>query len=288
MAQSLKVIKNRIRSIQNTEKVTNAMQMISVSKLNRIDNLLYAIRPYFKKLESLFYNLIQNRQSEGAFISPYLRESPAQEKKAVLCLLTSDNGLCGAYNNNIIRMSEDFIRRRGNEKVRLVIIGKKGFKYFSSRGFEILHSYIGLNGKFSEEICDEISNYLTSLFLSNHADEIFLGFTHFETALILKPTIIKFLNIEHKPGEDIDYLFEPNLEEVLQEIIPRYISLKLRLVLLEAFTSEHASRTVAMKGATENAKELLHKLILLRNKVRQANITRDILEIISSAEALKG
>lgn len=286
MAQSLKTIKNRIRSIQNTEKVTNAMQMVSASKLNRIDNLLFTIRPYFKKLESLFYNLAQNRQSAGAFVSPYLRESPVQGN-VVLCLLTSDNGLCGAYNNNIIHLGQDFIRNRDG-KVKLVIIGKKGFKYFGNRGYDVLHSYIGINGKFSEKICDEITGYLTNLFLSSQADEIFLGFTHFQTALVLKPTIIKFLNIESKQGEDIDYLFEPNPQKILEEIVPRYISFKLRLVLLEAFTSEHAARTVAMKSATENAKELLHKLILLRNKVRQANITRDILEIISSAEALKG
>ncbi|MDD2752645.1 MAG: ATP synthase F1 subunit gamma [Candidatus Omnitrophica bacterium] len=287
MAQSLKVIKTRVRSIQSTEKVTSAMQMIAVTKLSRIERQLTAMRPYFKKLESLFCHLTQYEHNATLLNSPFFKQNEKKEK-ILLCVFTSDTGLCGAYNNNIIRQAEEFIYRQGKEKVKLVVIGKRGFKYFNSRGFNIINSYIGLNAKYSDKVCDEITKALSSIFLAQEADEIYLAYTHFETALILRPTIIKFLNLEIEPTEGIDYIFEPGRERILEEMLPKYISFKMRSIFLEAFTSEHAARTVAMRAATENARELLHWLILLRNKVRQANITRDILEIISSAEALKG
>jgi len=286
MAQSLKVIKSRVRSIQSTEKVTSAMQMIAVTKLNRMERQILAMRPYFKKLESLFSHLVQSGQAQ--LEHPFFRQSQNAEK-IVLCVFTSDNGLCGAYNNNIIRQAEEFILRQGKEKVKLVVIGKRGFKYFHNHGYNILNSYIGLNAKFSDKICEDITKGLSGIFLSQEADEVYLGYTHFETALTLRPRIVKFLNLEIEPAaEEIDYIFEPSRARILEEMVPQYIAFKMRSIFVEAFTSEHAARTVAMKSATENARELLHKLILLRNKVRQANITRDILEIISSAEALKG
>lgn len=285
MSQSLKAIKNRIRSIENTRKVTSAMQMISATKLSRLDGRLVQNRPFARQIESILNNLLLGRLSG---LSPFLEPRPSGER-IVLCLITADNGLCGVYNNNVIACAEDFIKRRGKDKVKLVIVGKKGWNYFKNYRENILHSYLGLNGRYSDKVCDEILNNLTNLFLSKQADEIYFAYTRFKNALTNQVVTEKFLNIDIKPGEQKnEYIIEPNITRVMAELIPEYLSGRVRLALLEAFTSEHASRLVAMRTATENAKDLLNSLVLLRNKVRQAGITREIIEIVSAAEALKG
>ena len=285
MSQSLKAIKNRIRSIENTRKVTSAMQMISATKLSRLDGRLIQNRPFAREIESILSNLLLGRL---AGLSPFLESRPSGER-IVLCLITADNGLCGVYNNNVIAQAEDFIKRRGKDKVKLVLVGKKGWNYFKNYRENILHSYLGLNGRYSDKVGDEILNNLTNLFLSKQADEIYFAYTRFKNALTNQVVIEKFLNIDIKPGEQKnEYIIEPNITRVMAELIPEYLSGRVRLALLEAFTSEHASRLVAMRTATENAKDLLNSLVLLRNKVRQAGITREIIEIVSAAEALKG
>ncbi|MDD5432383.1 MAG: ATP synthase F1 subunit gamma [Candidatus Omnitrophica bacterium] len=284
MAQSIRQIKNRIRSIQNTEKVTSAMQMISFTKLNRIDNYLFAARPYFTKLESLLNNLISSSEN---FLSPYL-EKRLLKKKIVLCVITSDNGLCGIYNNNIIRLAEDFINSYGKGRIDLVVVGRRGYNYFKKRGINIINSFIGINAKFSDKISNEITNYLINIFLSRQADEVYIAYTFYENTLTQRPVLRKYLELEHEAGRRIDYIFETGTEKILDKLITSYMSMKMKVVLLESITSELAARSFAMKAATDNARDLLKGLILLRNKQRQANITREMLEIISSAEALKG
>ncbi len=285
--QSLKQIKNRIRSVENTCKVTNAMQMISVSKLNRMDKALYSSRPYFSRLESFLNNLLAGR-TQG--VSKTFIDKKTISGKIALCVVASDNGLCGSYNNNIIRLAEEFILARPKESVELVCIGKRGNVYFHKHGRKIVNSYIGLNGKYSQLVADEITNYLIGLFLSGQADEVYVAYTHFKTALAQQPRVEKFLNIEpaQPTKQEINFILEPDINAILKDLIPRYMAMKMRLVLMNAFTCEHASRTVAMKTATENAHEMISGLVTLRNKVRQANITQEIMEIIASSEALKG
>ncbi len=283
MAQSLRQIKSRIRSIENTKKVTSAMQMISVTKLNRIDDVLYAARPYFMRLAGLLNNLIR---STDILSSPFLR--PNNQAGKVLCVITSDNGLCGLYNNNVLRSAEEFIRLNGKGTVKLVCIGRKGFNYFKRRDVEILQSYLGANGRYSQVVAGQIRGFLGDLFLAGKTGEVHILYTYFGGGLSHKPMREKFIPFDMDRGRKIEYILEPDASSILNELIPRFLSMRLRLALLESFTSEHAARSVAMKSATDNAKDLLQNLILQRNKVRQANITRDMLEIISSAEALKG
>ncbi|MGA2775228.1 MAG: ATP synthase F1 subunit gamma [Candidatus Omnitrophota bacterium] len=283
MLQNLRQIKNRIRSIDSTRKVTSAMEMISVTKLTRVNKILSGFRSYFQKSERIVNELIS---SEGRITHPLL------EKKDVasicLCLITSDGGLCGLYNNNIIRFAEDFISQKGIDKVKLVVAGRKGFNYFKHKQVEILNSYIGLNGRYSETAVDRITALLVDTFLQNQAGEVYVAYTHLEKIIIHKPTLVKLLHIDTPAGRGRRYLLEPGINTLLDSLIPKYIYSKMRLIFLESFASEHASRAVAMKTATDNAQELSQSLVLLRNKVRQANITQDIMEIISSAEALKG
>lgn len=284
MSQSIKQIKNRIRSVENSKKVTSAMQMISVAKLNRMENRLFSLRPYALRLESLMHKLVA--ASQGLPLEYFKNNSGRDD--TVLCVVASDSGLCGVYNQNIIRAAEDFINMRGIDKVALVLIGQKALSYFKPRPVKIINSYVGLNAKFSPEACARITAELIGLFLSGKAGSVYLAYTYFENSIIQRPSIERLLSIEPKKIKPAEYIAEPDLKSILADLIPRYLSAKLQLILLEAFTSEHAARTISMKTATDNAKELLGGLVLLRNKLRQAGITQDILEITSSVEALKG
>ncbi|MFA5118557.1 MAG: ATP synthase F1 subunit gamma [Candidatus Omnitrophota bacterium] len=285
MIQSLRQIKLRIRSIENAKKVTGALEMISVSKLNSTNKILSAQRQYFLKLRTMLNNLLASVEVP---LSPYLKKKAFGEKTC-LCVITSDSGLCGVYNNDIIRAAEAFINERKKDNVELVIVGRKGLNYFKNApGVSIAKSYVGLNGRYSKNISDEITGNLVDLFSSGKVGEVYCAYAHFETALLHKPVVKKFLGLQGEGGVKSEYIFEPAAVRVLEELLPRYISLSGRFILLEAFASEHAARTVAMKTATDNARELLKNLVLTRNKVRQATITQDMLEIISSAEALKG
>jgi len=284
MIQTLNQIKSRIRSTENTQKVTGAMEMVSVAKLNRVGKNLVTLRPYAQGLKELMHNLIN---SQEGVIHPFFNVNNNQDKLC-LCLITSDSGLCGPYNNNIIRQAEEFIYTRGKDKVSLVCIGRKGFNHFKKNNSTILNSYIGMNGRYSDKVSDEIARNLIDIFISGKASSVHIAYTHSQTALIHKPTVEKFLNIERTSVERIQYILEPDLTSILNDIIPKYISMSFKLIILDAFNAEHSARTLAMKTATDNAKELLHSLVLLRNKVRQANITQEIMEIISSSEALKG
>lgn len=285
MAVSLRHLKNRIRSIQNVKKVTGAMELISVTKLNRIDDSLYAVRPYFTALDELLQGLLKGVDRT---LSPYLSNPKTAQREKVLCLITSDNGLCGLYNHNIIKKAEEFIENHRESGTELIVVGKSGFNYFKRTAHKISASFLGLNGRYSQKTAQEITDTLTKLFLSGQASEIFVLYTHYQNGLIYRPTLRKFLSLLQPAGKPMEYLFEPSQDRIIEELIPRYISIAMKLMLIESFTSEHAARAVAMKTATDNAKELLENLVLLRNKVRQAGITQDIMEIISSAEALKG
>jgi len=284
MAQSIKYIKNRIRSVENTKKVTNAMQMVSVVKLKRLEERLFTLRPYALKLENLMYNLAGLSKENP---SAYFKGICAQDNIA-LCLIASDSGLCGMYNQNLLRAAQEFLRQYDPEKIRLILIGQKALSYFRASPLKILSAYSGLNAKFKQEFCDKITAELTELFLSVQVGAVYLAYTHFENSLTQKPVIEQFLSIAPKIVAPVEYLAEPDPKAILESLTPRYLKIKMQLVLLEAFTCEYASRTVSMKIATDNARELLEGLVLSRNKVRQAIITQDILEITSSAEALRG
>ena len=192
------------------------------------------------------------------------------------------------YNQNIIRKVEDFLRENKSRKVKLILVGQKGLSYFRSKTLKIANAYIGLNAKLTVGFCDKVVAEFSELFLTGKVSAVYIAYTYFENAIIQRAVIEPLLSIKPKVIKRREYFTEPDLKSILTDIIPQYLKIKTRLVFLEAFTSEHAARTVSMKTATDNAKELLELLVLLRNKVRQAGITQDILEITSSVEALRG
>lgn len=282
MAQSLKEIKNRIRGIGNVNKVTRTMEMISVAKLVPARNQLAATRQYFSKIAALLTNI---SSANAPSAHPYIKKRPSPFKRA-LCLITSDTGLCAGYNNNVIRMAEAFINEYKGSDIMLIAVGKKGFNYFKRKGANILNAHIGLNGRYSDETANKILKNLTGIFSSGTADEVYICYTHFESASKYRPRIEKFLNIDSQESGRIEFILEPDIDAILEELLPAYIFNKLKMIILDAFASEHSSRVIAMGQASENAQELLQELILLRNKVRQASITKEIMEIISSVEVL--
>ena len=284
MSQSIKQIKNRIRSVENTKKVTGAMQMISVAKFNRIQDQLFVLRPYALKMENFMHSLAGLAEEN---LSGYFNKG-SSGKDIILCLVASDSGLCGMYNQNIMHLGQEFLEKNDPQRIKLILVGQKALNYFRTTPAKILDSYSGLNAKFKQDFCDKITGQLSHLFLSGQAGSVYLAYTRFENTLVQKPVIEQLLSIQTKMVKPVEYIAEPDLKSILEDLIPRYLKIKMQLIFLEAFTSEHAARTVSMKTATDNAKDLLEGLVLFRNKVRQAGITQDILEITSSAEALKG
>jgi F-type H+-transporting ATPase subunit gamma len=284
MAQSLRDIKNRIRGISNVNKVTHAMEMISIAKLRPVKNRFLQARQFSLKIEALLKDLLSGAKNIS---HPLLEERNVLNKMAI-CLITSDTGLCGNYNHNVIRVVEDFINKYGRDKIMLVTVGKKGLTYFKKRGMNIERSYTELHGRYSDEIAGKILNDLTGLFLSGKTDEVYVAYTYFESASRHRPTIEKILNISSPAGkEDAGYILEPDMDAILKELVPAYLFNKVKAYILSAFTAEHSARAVAMGQATKNADELLEDLTLLRNKIRQAGITKEIMEIVSSAEVLR-
>jgi len=255
-----------------------------VTKLSRTEKMLYQLRPYYFELNRLLEDLLGNIKgvTHPAF------EKRSTSGKICLCLFTSDGGLCGVYNTTIIRAAEEFIKEKGKDKVRLITVGKRGFNYFKKRQVEVINSYIGAHGKYSDKLSKAIVAELIELFLKKEVDAIYIAYMRFGSTIIHKPIIEKFLNLETREVSGSGYIFEPDAKKIIDVLIPKYLFMKMKLILLESFTSEHAARTVAMKMASDNAGELLTSLTLLRNKVRQAIITQDIMEVISSSEALKG
>lgn len=284
MSESLKHIKNRIRSIESIKKITRAMEMVSLAKLRPCQNSLEASRRYLEKIDYLLSCSLAGRAPAD---NPFLRP-PAQRQRITLCVISSDTGLCGTYNNNLFRKSEEFIRENSSAKISLAVIGRKGFNYFKRRGYGLPWVYLEPRGNYTSVMLDKIVGDLTRVFLSPEADEVYLAYTRFESASRQRPVIEKFLNIDYKPEGPSDYIIEPDSRTISDELVKAYISHKMQTALWDAKASEHAGRVISMAKATDNAKELLDDLILLRNKVRQAGITKEILEIIASAEALKG
>ena len=291
MSESLKHIKNRIRSIESIKKITRAMEMISLAKLRPSQNKLESSRRYLEKVRQLLsYTLAQTSCADNPFVAA-AQCAAAAGKKIALCVISSDTGLCGTYNNNLFRKAAEFIKENSSSKVSLAVIGRKGFNYFRRRGYDLPLAYHEPRGNYTGAMLEKIVSDLTHLFLSAGASRIHLAYTRFESSSRQKPVIEEFLPLSVMAAQCAaitkEYLIEPDAQTVLNELIPVYIANKMRTAILEAKTSEHASRVISMAKATDNAKELLEDLILLRNKVRQAGITKEILEIIASAEALK-
>lgn len=280
---SLRQLRRRIRSIDNTKQVTRAMEMVAASRLKRTSERLFNYRPYADKIDEIF-----SRLSNLTKFSPH----PFLQKKAVkntlVIVVTSDRGLCGSYNANLLKTADIFLAKFDKSKVKIVTVGKKAYRHYQKTNLQIVESFLdfdtGLNKQRIKTIYDKIEN----LYISKMVDEVYIIYAHFLSRMNHNPTIHKLLNLEPPSvAEPIEYIIEPNREHFLKSFLPVYLISQLTLYLFESLASECGARTIAMKIATDNANDLLDELTLQRNKIRQAGITKEILEIVTTAEALK-
>ena len=284
MIQSFRRLKERIKSIDNTRKITRAMEMVSAAKLNKAKGAFFSSKPYLSHIERILSDFLSDMETA---VHPLL-EKRKSVNTVTMVVVASDTGLCGTYNYNILKLAEDFADKHTGEQVKIVAIGKEAFSYFRKEGYDVENYYLGLRGKFSEDIAMEITNALINMYINRQTDEIYVIYTHFSPNLRHKPSIEKFLNIEYAPKKRKNYILEPGRDAILNELISKYLLDKIRVMLLDSLTAEHSARMLAMKLATDNADELIETLTLQKNKARQAAITKEVLEIAMSAEALKG
>ncbi len=283
MAETLRELKSRIRSAKKTQQITKTMQMVAASRLKKSEVIFRKSKPYNEKMELILSHLMESSQG----ISHPFFES--REVKTVgLVIITSDRGLCGGYNTNIINKAEAFLKEPRSQAVKLILIGKKGYDYFKRREWPILFKHIDLAGKPDYSRISNITNELIEAYLSGTLDEVNVLYTTFVSALSNQPVLKKFLNLQQeKAGLKSDFIFEPDLETIIDEFLSRQVVSRMYSALLESFTAENASRMVAMKSATDSAKEMIDRLSLKGNKARQAAITNEILEIVTAGEAMK-
>ena len=284
---TLKVIRKRIGSIRNTQQITKAMKMVSAAKLRRAQEAAVEARPYAEKMTDLFKNLAARVSRET---HPLLGLS--DEKRIDLLLLTSDRGLCGGYNANLIRAAEAFIRRDGaGKEIQLVLVGRKGADYFRRRKATISDRYINILAVAAEELAGEIAEKAIGRFIRGETDAVYILYSRFRSALSQVPTLEKLLPVSvaetEKTEQLVEYLIEPGVEALLASLLPKVVQVAIYRALLEATASEHGARMTAMDSATTNASKMMGTLTLQMNRARQASITRELMEIVGTAEALK-
>ena len=284
---TLKIIRKRITSIRNTQQITKAMKMVSAAKLRRAQEAALLARPYADKMNEILINL-SARVSRSAH--PLL--ATREEKRIQLVLVTSDRGLCGGYNANLVRAAEAFIRNHGaGKEILLALVGRKGADYYRRRRGETGERYLNFLSTPAEELAAVIAEKLIARFIDGETDAVYLIYSHFRSALSQVPTVEKILPVAlsetQEPEQLTEYLYEPGAEELLSSLLPKITEIKIQRALLEAAASEHGARMTAMDSATTNASKMMGSLTLQMNRARQASITRELMEIVGTAEALK-
>lgn len=283
---TLRDIRKRIRSVENIKQITRAMEMVAAARLRKAQARAEQAQPYARKMKQILENLAS---ASAGFNHPLYQKREA--KKTGLVVIAADRGLCGSYNSNLLQASDRFLRNYTPEQVELILIGRKAVDYYNRRKWKILHRIPEWGGKITYPQMKALSEQMVDWFVQKDLDEIWLAYTHFESIFTRKVVVEKFLNLE-KPAQSgslafLDYIFEPDPGAIYAEILPRFCITKTVTILAEAYASELAARMISMGAATKNAKEMVDNLTLVRNKVRQAGITKEMLEITSGAEALR-
>ncbi len=284
--QSARAVRRKIRAVGNIRKITRAMQMVSASKLKRVQERLAELGPYSDKIVELVRRLAARRE---VLKHPLLTPRP-EVNRIGLVVMMADKGLCGGYNANMARFAQRFIQERG-KPVLAVAVGRKAAEFFRRQGMEPEAAFVQLPAQISFARVREMARGLLDMFESGRADEIHLLFTRYVNALTFRPGAVKFLPIWPEraavAGGAPDYEFEPEPAAILDRLLPRYVEVSFHRLLLESMSSEHAARMNAMRNATDNATELIDGLTLVYNKARQSGITSELLDIVGGAEALR-
>lgn len=283
---SLKVIRRRIRSIESTQRIFKAMETVAAAKLRRAQQRSQAATPYARKITEMLKNLAG---AASDLEHPLFKSR--ETRRTALVLVTADRGLCGAYNASLIRAAEERLRQAPTGSLALVTVGKKGSNYFRRRKWPVLAAYADLPAEASIDFARRLTQDLIERFVSGQLDRVEIMHMHFVNALVRRISEEVFLPVGGDEaggaGPDRGTIFEPDAERIFAELLPRYATAKLFAVLADALTAEQSARMAAMGAARKNAGELLDVLVLQRNRVRQAMITKELLEIVAGAEALR-
>ena len=292
---NLKAIRIRITSVKSTRQITSAMKMVSAAKLRKAQDKIVRLRPYANKLHELLVDL-SNSLSDSEVENVYGRVSPPE--KVLIIVITSNRGLCGAFNANVIKETKRVISekyadqfRKGN--LQLLAIGKKGYDYFRKQKMNMLPEQNNLLLDLTFDNVNRVAEQIMNSFSILEFDRVELIYNQFKNAAVQNLTNEVFLPVETAPAvkgntTPTDYIYEPDKEEIIKELIPKSLKIQFYKAVLDSFVAEHGARMTAMHKATDNATGMIRDLTLLYNKARQATITNQILEVVSGAEALRG
>lgn len=286
MAGGLQDLRRRIRSVQNTQQITRAMKLVAGAKLRRAEERARASREYFKEIRAVTARAV----FRGGTNHPLLETRP--EEKMAMVVITSDRGLAGPYNANVLRRASAEMRESDAKQKQVYAVGRKGRDYFRYRQVPIAEEFVGLGDDPSYRQAKAIADVIIARYLAGEVDAVYLAYTEYHNAMSHQPRTIRLLPVEapddgQQFGTDMGYVFEPDPREVFEDLLPRYVEMLIFGALLESKASEQGARMTAMDNASKNADELIRRMILLRNRLRQAAITREIAELVGGAEALK-
>lgn len=289
---TLREIRQRISGVKSTQKITKAMKMVAAAKLRRATDAIIAARPYARKMQELLSYL-----SGQVDVTKYPQFEAREVKSVAIVIVTADRGLCGAFNSNIIKAAVNHIKVNYAEmnnagKVKLICVGKKGYDFFSKRDYEVIGKHVGVYNQMSFNTAKTIVAEIVDGFINGEYDKVEIISNEFKNAVQQKLTIGQFLPVVQQQSADkksqlTDYIFEPASDEIVSALIPKHLNFQVWRVLLDSNAAEHGARMSAMENASTNARDLIKVLQLNYNKARQAAITKELLEIVAGAEALK-
>ena len=282
--------RRRIRSVKNTQQITRAMKFVAAAMLRRAQERALAARPFAKELARVLRSTM-SRITEPQH--PLLAHRP--EERVLVIVMTGERGLAGAFNTNVLRKASDFFRANKNKKISVIPVGKKGRDSLKKAGFHIIAEYINVLARVEFGTAREISDLVSDLYAKGEIDSVYVVFSEFKTVMSANLALEKLLPVETMQAEkdagaqpassQVDYIYEQPEEQLLDKLLPRYVETQVWRAMLESSAAEHAARMTAMESATQNAGEVIEALTLHMNKVRQAAITKEIIEIVSGASS---
>jgi F-type H+-transporting ATPase subunit gamma len=287
---SLLDIRRRVRAVKSTQQITKAMKMVAASKLRRAQERVQAARPYASQMLRVL-NSLSARVDPSAHPLLDERRTPQAGGRALLLVVTADRGLCGSFNTNVIKAASAFISENGGRQVTLGLIGRRGRDFFHRRGFEIRCEQVNLFATLKFDDAKAIAAVAIEAFTHPEVDSVHIVYNEFKSVLQQRVTVEQLLPIPRgafsaDAAPVVDYIYEPAPEQLLTHLVPNHIEVQIYRALLDSAAAEHAARMTAMDAATRNSAEMIEQLTLHMNKVRQAAITREIIEVVSGAQAL--
>ncbi|HEU4367878.1 MAG TPA: ATP synthase F1 subunit gamma [Methylomirabilota bacterium] len=283
---TLRDIRRRIRSVQSTQKITRAMKLVAAAKLRRAQERIVSARPYADKMGELLASLVSGA---GGAAHPLLEQREGPRRQIVV--VTADRGLAGAFNSNILRRAIEFVRESNTTELTLVVVGRKARDFFRRRPYTIKRDMIGFWDRLAYSHAAELADYFMQQYLDGEVDEVHLLYNEFRSVAVQRPVRRQLLPIpsaaEGEAAAPVDYIYEPGPEAILGDLLPRHVRMQVYRALMESLAGEYGARMTAMEAATKNAKEMIDVLTIQYNKARQEKITKELLDIVGGAEALK-